>query len=275
MLDSSIAQCTFLSRTSPSVRLAPHDVHPRDSVGEYTPYMSSSDVLYDMPRRLKLPMTGATLSVHGILGSLMALLIIFPTDVVARQNGVPLTMNGVAIRGVRETFEANFGPEDTLQRAALREAVKRDGFDSVLLQHEDSVLSVVYGYDLLFYADSTSRIRTAMSYGRRVTVLDVDDENHEFDARRPMGVVMLTALFVIVVAGGVVGGISGSVARRGIASLGRDPLLEHIGYGLVIGLLLALLAFGLSERKIDLDGLLATYGTEHFDPFMKHPPVRP
>lgn len=191
----------------------------------------------------------------------------FPAIVAAQ-----LEINGVLIRGGEYTVELNPAAASGQLFQTYVSRVAKDGFDQVMFRDGDGRLWLHYGRHLLLYAGSADRVNQASFNGEPVTVIHINDENQETDLRQPLGRRIAALLIFIVLVGFGIGILSGVVARRNFSILGKNPLWDHALYGLVIGVVAALLVYGLLERRFDPDKITATYTHDHLKPFMLNPP---
>jgi hypothetical protein len=179
-----------------------------------------------------------------------------------------LMVNGAVVRGTDEIFRADMVFKSGYRFDRFVRFTARDGIDQVMFRiPADSTLWVAYGRHMLLYADTTSRVVSASYNGVPAEIIYIDDENNALDSRPPISMGLVILLLAVVFGGLIFGVISGSVARRNLAVLGRNPMLDHSFYGFIVGLLFALLIFGLSERRFDIEGLFATYTEDHLDQF--------
>jgi hypothetical protein len=179
-----------------------------------------------------------------------------------------LMVNGAIVRGADEIFRADTVFKNGYRFDRFVRFTARDGIDQVMFRvPSDSTLWVAYGRHMLLYADTTSRVESASYNGVPAEIIYIDDENDALDSRPPISMGLMVLLLAVVFGGLIFGVISGTIARRNLAVLGRNPMLDHSFYGFIVGLLLALLIFGLSERRFDIEGLFATYTEDHLDQF--------
>ena len=193
--------------------------------------------------------------------------VMFPGIVAAQ-----LEINGVPIRGGEYTVELNPSVASGQLFQTYVSRVGKDGFDQVMFRDEEGRLWLHYGRHLLLYASSANRVNQASFKGDPVTIIHIDDENEEIDIRQPLGRRIAAILIFIVFVGLGLGILSGLVARRNFIILGKNPLWDHALYGLVVGVIVALLVYGLIDRRFDPDKLSATYTHDHLKPFMLNPP---
>lgn len=189
--------------------------------------------------------------------------------------GVPavgtLSINGVEIRGIERIEEVK--PQYCTPQgiAEMEKSFRGDGLDEVLFAASDSTLWIAFGKYVHLYTDNADRVQSAFLDDRPIRVIAVNDENREIDARPTLGAGMVAILFVIVLAG-LGGGIAvGLVGRRNLAGLGRDPLMDRAFYGLILGVMAALVFYGMSNRKLDFRRLFTTSSTSHLDDYLVSP----
>jgi len=183
-----------------------------------------------------------------------------------------LEINGVPIRGGEYTIELTPSAASGQLFQTYVSRVAKDGFDQVMFRDQEGRLWLHYGRHLLLYASSADRVNQASFKGDPVTVIHIDDENQEIDIRQPLGRRIAAILVFIVLVGIGLGVLSGLVARRNFIILGKNPLWDHTLYGLVVGVIVALLVYGLIDRRFDPDKLTATYTHDHLKPFTLNPP---
>jgi hypothetical protein len=188
-----------------------------------------------------------------------------------------MTINTVAIRGVERVVQIISAYRTLGGLAELERAMRDDGLDEFVFLMPDSTLWLAYGKQIDLYTQSAHRVQTAYAGATPVKMLLVDDENRGTDYRAPVGRGMLILLVMAVLTGLSGGILVGLLARRNVNGLGigRDPLVDRAFYGLIIGILAALLIYGLSDRKLDFRGLATHVSEKHLYRYMVSPPGRP
>ena len=186
-----------------------------------------------------------------------------------------LTINTVGVRGIERIVQLSSDYSTPVGLAQLEQATSHDGLDEIVFLMPDSTLWLAYGKHIDLYTQSANRVQTAYAGAVPVKVLVVDDENRRSDYRSPLGRGMLVCLIMVVLAGLTGGIFVGILARRNLGGLGRDPLIDRAFYGLIIGILVALLIYGLSDRKLDFRGLVSHTSEKHLYRFMVNPPDAP
>jgi hypothetical protein len=184
-----------------------------------------------------------------------------------------LTINGANITGLDRIarLKARYGGGENLLELAA--ACSTDGLDEVVFLTVDSTAWIAYGRHVRLYAQDIGRIRAAYAGRDGVQVILIDDENRQQNLRTPVGVVMAAGLAGIVFIGVAIGGLTGLRARRNLAAIGRrDPMWDHVLYGLVIGMSGALLIYGMSDRQLHLGDISPVSPGTHLHQFMHIPP---
>jgi hypothetical protein len=197
----------------------------------------------------------------GLPALLVALFCVTPVSAFTAADEV--VVNNVVVTGIDDVLQLKPEYGHGILFDELVRSIECDGYDQILLQKPDGALWLVYGRNLLLYAQEASRVHSASVSGTPVQVLYVDKESGLVSAREPMGRWLVISLILIVIAGFFVGVVSGFVARRNLALLGRNPMYEHMLYGLAVGFAIALLVYGLSDKRFEVDVLLKGYNTEH------------
>jgi len=183
-----------------------------------------------------------------------------------------LTINTVAIQGIDRIVQVKPIYNTPQGLAELDRAVAGDGLDEVVFLMPDTTLWLAYGRHINLYTRTADRVQTAYAALTPVRVLSVDDENRGADFRPPLSRMMLIVLAMIVLVGLGAGAFVGTIARRSLSGLGRDPLIDRAFYGLILGILAALLVYGLSNRRLDLRGLVTNVSERHLYQYMVSPP---
>lgn len=174
-----------------------------------------------------------------------------------------VVVNNVVVTGIDDVLQLKPEYGHGSQFDDLVRSINDDGYDQIVLQMPDGTLWLVFGRNLLLYAEDASRVHSASVSGAPAQVLYVDKESGFVTAREPMSRWLMVSLILIVLAGFLGGAVSGSVARRNLAMLGRNPMYEHMLYGLVVGFAVALLVYGMSDKRFEVDVLFKGYNTEH------------
>lgn len=181
-------------------------------------------------------------------------------------------VNGVEIRGIERVVQVKPQYRTAGGLAELRNAFEGDTQDEIVFMLPDSTLWLAYGRHINLYTRTVDRIETASYGGVPVHVLILDDEVWESDSRVVLGRGMALLLVAIVLLGLTGGIILGYIVRRNLGSFSHGPLVDRAIYGLIIGIVVALLVYGLSNRKLDLRGLFKGLSSEEFAPYTVTPP---
>jgi len=183
----------------------------------------------------------------------------------------PLRINDVAITGIEHVVELKPGVAQPAGLAVFERAASEDGLDEVMFVGPDSGVWLAYGSQIILYTRSADRVEFAAYGGKPVRVLYIDDENTKLDLRPRMSRGVAAGLGGIILLGVFIGLITGLLARRGPSGLRRDPLPGRLFYGLVVGVVLALLIYGMSEQRFDVNSLLSGMSDRHLEKFLRYP----
>ena len=179
-----------------------------------------------------------------------------------------LQINGAQIRGIEQVraLKPRYHSGEHLDE--VHAACQKDGLDEIVFLKADSTAYLAYGRHVHLYARVVDRVTSARVAGQPVRIIMIDDENRGLDVRPMVGPRTAAGLLFVVILGVLAGLASGLFARRSLAALGRDPMLEHVFYGLVLGLSVALLIYGLSGKRFELGMIFQSAADAHLAPFL-------
>ena len=208
---------------------------------------------------------------------LVTLLFLFPGLLFAQDNpgNQPahhqLDINGVSIGGITAVIQLKpeFGSGELLQN--LITEIQRDNLDEIVFLGSDGTLWMAYGDHIRLYAESSDRVREARYGDIPVTVLAIDKESATGDLRPAVSRTFMGILIGIVLVGGLIGGGFGLSIYLRVPDSTIGPLLERVAYGIVMGGLVSLLVYGLSDHRFDMDALLTSASHSHLERFTVEP----
>jgi hypothetical protein len=183
-----------------------------------------------------------------------------------------VSINTVPIKGIEAIHRLRPELHDPARLAELNSSMEENGLDELVFLLPDSSMWLAFGTHMQLYTRTLDRIRYARYDNVNIVVVGIDNESDNIDLRPVLGRKLALVILGIALGGLIAGVIQGYIIylRTPLSGFGR--IIERTLYGLVIGILLALMVYGISGYRLDMNVLMYLTPEKIFYEFMVEPP---